>query len=168
MKIKIFCCCSLFPSWSGWLISTPVHTQDSRTGGPQISLHLAATTNITHCHESHRDRLPVASHWYEVKRRDTSLRRKLLTPTVHTLAGIAPKSVRLKKSLAINHKKQSKLNATFMCILALCLESLILSVNKDPYFIPFNIHSAEYQMVLQNIENTKLAETLHKKLESHD
>jgi len=24
MNIKIFCRCSLFPSWSGWLIRTPV------------------------------------------------------------------------------------------------------------------------------------------------
>jgi len=30
MKIKIFCCCSLFHSWSGYgLISTPVYTLDS-------------------------------------------------------------------------------------------------------------------------------------------
>jgi hypothetical protein len=55
-----------------------------------------------------------------------------------------------------------------MCTLAFCLESLTLSVNKDPYFIPFNIHSEENQLVLQTIENTKLAETLNKRLESHD
>jgi len=55
-----------------------------------------------------------------------------------------------------------------MGTLALCLESLTLSVNKDPYFIPFNIHSAENQLVLHNIEYTKLALTLHTRLESHD